>query len=125
MARRKKRKAPRGAKPSGLAGLGGGSSMNLMAQVQKMQEEMARVQEALAEEEVEVSVGGGAVRVRITGQQEIRAIEIDPELLDPEEVEMLQDMLVAAMNAAIEKSQALAAERLQAITGGLSIPGLL
>ena len=95
-----------------------------MAQVQKMQEEMARVQQALAEEVLEVTVGGGAVRVTITGQQEVRAIEVDPELLDPEEVEMLQDMLVAAINQAIEKSQALAAERLQAVTGGLSLPGL-
>ncbi len=98
--------------------------MDLMAQVQKMQEEMARVQQALAEEVLEVTVGGGAVRVTITGQQEVRAIEVDPELLDPEEVEMLQDMLVAAINQAIEKSQALAAERLQAVTGGLSLPGL-
>jgi len=99
--------------------------MDLMARVQKMQEEMAKAQEALADEVLEVSVGGGAVRVKITGQQQVRAIEIDPELLDPEEVEMLQDMLVAAVNAAIEKSQAVAAERLQAITGGLSLPGLL
>ncbi len=98
--------------------------MDLMAQVQKMQEEMAKVQEALSEEVLEVTVGGGAVRVLITGQQEVRAIEIDPELLDPEEVDMLQDMLVAAVNQAIEKSQALAAERLQSVTGGLSLPGL-
>ncbi len=125
MARPKKRRTPRGAKPAGLGGLGGGSPMDLMAQVQKMQEEMAKAQEALADEVLEVSVGGGAVRVKITGQQQVRAIEIDPELLDPEEVEMLQDMLVAAVNAAIEKSQAVAAERLQAITGGLSLPGLL
>ena len=124
MARPKKRKMPRGMKSSGLGGFGGGSPMDLMAQVQKMQEEMARVQQALAEEVLEVTVGGGAVRVTITGQQEVRAIEVDPELLDPEEVEMLQDMLVAAINQAIEKSQALAAERLQAVTGGLSLPGL-
>ena len=125
MARPKKRKAPRGMRPSGLGGLGGGSRMDLMAQVQKMQEEMAKIQDELAEEVLEVSVGGGAVRVTITGQQEVRSIEIDPELLDPEEIDMLQDMLVAAINQAIETSQARAAERLQAITGGLSLPGLL
>ena len=98
--------------------------MDLLSQVQKMQEEMEKVQAALAEEVLEVTVGGGAVRVEITGQQVVRAIEIDPDVLDPDDVEMLQDMLVAAVNQAIEKSQALAAERLQAITGGISLPGL-
>ncbi len=125
MARPKKRKAARGSRPGGLGGGLGGNPMDLMAQVQKMQEEMARVQEALAEETIEVTAGGGAVAVVITGQQVIKSIKIDPDLLDPEDVEMLEDLLLAAVNQAIERSQALAAERMQAITGGLSIPGLL
>ncbi len=125
MARPKKRKPARGARPGGVGGGLGSNPMDLMAQVQKMQEEMARVQESLAAETLEVTVGGGAVKVVITGHQEVKAIEIDPDLLDPEEVEMLQDLLLAAVNQAIERSQALAAERMQAVTGGLSIPGLL
>jgi len=96
-----------------------------MAQVQRMQEEMERVQAELAETLLEVSVGGGAVRITITGQQEVRSVEIDPDLLTPDDVDMLQDLLLAAMNQAIEKSQALASERMGAITGGLSLPGLM
>ncbi len=130
MARPKKRKTPRGPRPGGRGAPPAAAQLDLLAQAQKMQEEMDRIQEALAEEVLEVSVGGGAVRVEITGQQQVRAIEIDPELLDPEEVDMLQDMLVAAINQAIEKSQALAAERMQAVMGnfslgGMSFPGLL
>ncbi len=121
MARPKKRKSARPTRPSGA---GKSSPTDLMAQVQRMQEEMERVQAELAEELVEVSVGGGAVRVVITGQQVVREVEIDPDLLTPEDVEMLQDLLVAAMNQAIEKSQALASERMGALTSGLSIPGL-
>ncbi len=123
MARPKKRKTPRGGRGGGM--LGGGNPTDLLAQVQRMQEEMEKMQAALAEETLEVTVGGGAVRVVITGQQVVRSIEIEPELLDPEEADMLQDMLVAAVNQAIERSQALAAERMQSITGGLSLPGLL
>ncbi len=125
MARPKKRKPARGSRPAGLGGGLGTHPMDLMAQVQKVQEEMARVQEALAEETLEVTVGGGAVKVVITGQQVVKAIKVDPDLLDPDEVDMLEDLLLAAVNQAIERSQALAAERMQAITGGLSIPGLL
>lgn len=130
MARPKKRKTPREPRPGGRGAPSSAARLDLLAQAQKMQEEMDRVQEALAEEVLEVTVGGGAVRVEITGQQQVRTIEIDPELLDPEEVDMLQDLLVVAINQAIEKSQALAAERMQAVMGnfslgGLSFPGLL
>jgi DNA-binding YbaB/EbfC family protein len=98
---------------------------NLMGQVQKMQEDMAAQQEALADETVTVTAGGGAITVEITGHQRIQSIEIQPELVDPEEIEMLQDMLVAAANAAIEQSQALAAQRMEGLTGGLNINDLL
>jgi DNA-binding YbaB/EbfC family protein len=98
---------------------------NLMAQVQQMQEQMASQQEALADETVSVTAGGGAITVVITGHQRIQSIEIQPELIDPEEADMLQDMLVAAVNSAIEQSQAMAAQRMEGLTGGLDINDLL
>ena len=98
---------------------------NLMAQVQQMQEQMATQQDALATETLSVSAGGGAVTVVITGHQRLQSVEIQPELIDPEEVEILQDMLVAAVNSAIEQSQAMAAERMEGLTGGLGINDLL
>ncbi|NPA90421.1 MAG: YbaB/EbfC family nucleoid-associated protein [Chloroflexi bacterium] len=107
----------------------GGGRMNnpsdLMAQIQRMQEELERTQAQLAEEIVEVSVGGGAVHVRMNGQLVLEELRIDPELLDPEEIDLLQDMIVSAVNQAIAKAQALASERMSAITGGLSLPGIL
>jgi DNA-binding YbaB/EbfC family protein len=73
---------------------------------------------------VEVTAGGGAITVAITGHQRVQSITIDPEVVDPEDVEMLQDLVVAAVNEAIEKSQNLASERLSDLTGGLGLPGL-
>ncbi|MCI0396340.1 MAG: YbaB/EbfC family nucleoid-associated protein [Chloroflexi bacterium] len=98
---------------------------NLMAQFQEMQQKMAQEQEALANETVTVTSGGGAVTVVISGQQRVESIQIQPELLDPEDVEMLQDMLVAAVNSAIEQSQALAAQRMEGLTGGMGLNDLL
>jgi hypothetical protein len=96
-----------------------------MAQVQQMQEQMASQQEELANETVSVTAGGGAITIVITGHQRVQSIEIQPELIDPEEVDMLQDMLVAAVNSAIEQSQAMAAQRMEGLTGGLDINDLL
>ncbi len=104
-----------------LPGMAGGMAQ----QLQKLQQDMAAAQEALGDEVVEVTAGGGAISVAITGHQRIRSITIDPEVVNPEDVEMLQDLIVAAVNEAIEKSQGLAAERMGALTGGLGIPGLL
>ena len=104
-------------KPKKKPRMPGGS--NMMAQVQKMQQDMATAQEALADETVTVTAGGGVISIEITGHQRVQAITIDPEVIDPEDVEMLQDMLVAAVNQAVEQSQALAAERMEGITGGL------
>jgi DNA-binding YbaB/EbfC family protein len=98
---------------------------NLMAQMQKMQEQMATQQDALATETLSVTVGGGVITVVITGHQRLQSIEIQPELIDPEEIDLLQDMLVAAVNSAIEQSQAMAAERMEGLTGGLGIDDLL
>jgi DNA-binding YbaB/EbfC family protein len=101
-------------------GMGGGMAQ----QLQKLQQEMLDTQEALGDEVVEVTAGGGAITVTITGHQRIQSVTIDPDVVDPEDVEMLQDLIVAAVNEAIEKSQSLAAERLGSLTGGLGLPGL-
>lgn len=104
---------------------GGMDPRDLMAQVQQMQEEMAEQQEALAEETISVTAAGGVISVEITGQQRVKAITINPEVVDPDDVEMLQDMLVAAVNAAIEQSQAMAAEKMEGLTGEMDINNLL
>jgi DNA-binding YbaB/EbfC family protein len=110
--------------PGGGGGGGAGDTGGMMQQVQKMQEEMMKTQEELGGEMVRVTVGGGTITVVITGQQHVESIEIDPEVIDPEDVEMLQDLVVAAVNEAIEKSREMAAERMGKVTGGLDIPGL-
>ncbi|MCP5094330.1 MAG: YbaB/EbfC family nucleoid-associated protein [Chloroflexi bacterium] len=92
---------------------------NMMAQMQKMQEQMAKEQEALENESVTVTAGGGAISIVVTGHQRIQSITIDPEVLDPDDIEMLQDMLVAGINSAIEQSQTMAAERMEGITGNM------
>ncbi len=120
MARPKKRKVPT---PRSARG-GGSRPEDMISRLQQIQEELAKVQEALAAETVEATAGGGAVRVVVNGRQEVQAIEIADELLDPEEKEMLQDLLIVALNQALEQSQALATERLQRISAGLSLPGL-
>lgn len=102
----------------------GGGMGNLAQQLQKMQADMARAQDELADETLEVSAGGGVVTITITGHQRVQAITLNPEIVDPDDVEMLQDMLVAAVNQAIEQSQQMAAERLEGLTGGLNLPGL-
>lgn len=94
----------------------------MMAQVQQMQADMAQAQDDLANEYITVTAGGGAISIEISGQQRVRAIEIDPDLFDSEEADMLQDMLIAAVNSAIEQSQAMAAQRMEAISA--STPGL-
>jgi len=100
-----------------------GGGKNMMRQIQEMQERMLAEQAALGDEAVEVSVGGGAVTVVMTGHQKLRSVAIRPELLDPEEAEMLTDLLVAAVNEAVDRSQAIASERMGALTKGLNLPG--
>ncbi len=86
---------------------------------------MAKLQEELSEATVEASAGGGVVTVVVTGQQQICSVKISPEAIDPDDVGMLEDLVMAAMNEAINKSKEMAAEKLGAITGGLNIPGLM
>ena len=95
----------------------------MMKQVQKMQADMAKAQEELKNEIVEASAGGGMVTVKITGDLELREVRIDPEAVDPDDVEMLQDMVQAATNEAIRSAQELAANKMNAAAGGLAGPG--
>lgn len=103
----------------------GGGRPDMRKLAQELQAEMLKAQEALGEETVEVSAGGGVVTVVMTGHQKLRSVKIDPEVLDPDDVEMLEDLIVAAVNEAVERSQQLAAERLGRLTGGLGLPGLM
>ncbi|HEX21271.1 MAG TPA: YbaB/EbfC family nucleoid-associated protein [Actinobacteria bacterium] len=96
----------------------------MMKQMKKMQAEMARVQEDLAGEQVEASAGGGMVKATVNGQQQVLSITIDPEAVDPNDIDMLQDMVTAAVNEALRQSQELANKKMGGLTAGLGIPGL-
>ena len=108
----------------GGLGVPGGAKGGLAGQLQAMQQQMVEAQEALGDKTVEVSAGGGAITVVMTGHQKLESITIDPDVVDPEDVEMLQDLILAAVNEAVEASQNLAADELGSLTGGLNIPGL-
>ncbi len=111
--------------PGASKGTKGMNPQNMMAQIQEMQQQMAAQQAALQDETVTVTAGGGAISIVITGHQRVQSIEIDPDILNPDDIEMLQDMLVAGINAAIEQSQTMAAQKMEGITGGLDINSLL
>lgn len=95
----------------------------MLKQVQKMQAEMVAAQEQLKDEVVEASAGGGMVTVKVSGDLEVKAVAIDPEAVDPEDVELLQDMVLAAVNEGLRAAQELASKKLGGITGGLGGPG--
>jgi DNA-binding YbaB/EbfC family protein len=97
---------------------------NIMRQAQELQAKLAKAQEELAEAKIEASSGGGAVTVTVNGQQQLLSVKISPEAISPDDVEMLEDLVLAAVNEALTKSQELASKRMGKITGGLNIPGL-
>jgi hypothetical protein len=101
-----------------------GNPQQMMRQMQQMQQRLAKIQGELANETVLGTAGGGAVTVTMTGQQRVQAVAIDPSVLDPEEVDMLQDLLVAAFHDAQERAQRLAESRLGPLMGGMKLPGL-
>lgn len=107
-------------------GMGGGpQNMNAMLkQAQKMQEDMNALQSELEAKEYEVSAGGGMVKILITGKKEVKSISISPEIVDPDDIETLEDILIAAVNEAIKRVEDSAAEEMSKITGSLNIPGL-
>ncbi len=97
----------------------------ILRQAQQMQEKLARIQADLGNETLEVSTGGGAITTVIDGHQRLRSIKISPDAVDPEDVEMLEDLILSAMNEALDKSREMASKRLGAVTGGFKIPGLM
>lgn len=96
----------------------------MMKQVQEIQAKMVRLQEELGERTLEATVGGGAVKVVVNGRQEVLSIEIRPEAIDPEDVEMLQDLVLTAVNEALRQSREMVAGEMGKLTGGLKIPGM-
>ena len=97
---------------------------NMLRQAQAMQKKIQEMQQEIAEAKSEASVGGGVVKVVVVGGSHVESITIDPEVVDSEDVEMLEDLVMAAVNEAMENAQEVAAKKMQAITGGLNIPGL-
>ena len=98
---------------------------NMMKQAQKLQSKMLKMQEELAERTVETSAGGGMISVVANGRQQIVSISIDKEVVDPDDVEMLQDLILAAVNDALSKAQEMVAGEMNKLTGGFNIPGML
>ena len=106
----------------GMGGMGGGINMNMIKQAQKMQENMQKMQAELEAKEYSAQAGGGVVSATVTGKRELVSLTIDPEAVDPEDVEMLQDMIVAAVNKAIRSAETDMADSMRQITGGLNLP---
>ena len=103
----------------------GPSNMQAMLkQAQKMQEDMAAKQEELEAREYDISAGGGVVNVKINGKKEIQAVQLSPEIVDPDDIETLEDLIVAAVNEAVKKVEAISAEEMQKITGNIGLPGM-
>lgn len=97
---------------------------SLMKQAQELQERMAKMQEEAAEKTVEATAGGGMVTVIVNGRQEVLSVKIDPEVVNPDDIDMLQDLVMAAVNDGIRKTQEAMSEQMKGMTGGMKIPGL-
>lgn len=105
-------------------GMGGANMNNMIKQAQKMQQNMLKMQEEMEQSEFEASSGGGAVTVKMSGKKELTSISIKPEAVDPDDVEMLEDLILAAVNEVIKKVDDASASKMNSITGGLNIPGM-
>ncbi len=108
----------------GMGAMGGMNMNNLMKQAQKMQKQMADIQAGLAEKELETSSGGGAVKVTINGEKQITALTINPDVVDADDVEMLQDLVMTAVNEAIRQMDEQVNSQMSKVTGGMGMPGL-
>ena len=106
----------------GMPGMGGGNMNQLLMQAQKMQKEVEKVQAEIKSSVVEATSGGGVVKVEIDGNHELKSITIDPKAVDPEDVEMLQDLILAACNEAARKLEELSTSKMNAVTGGVKMP---
>ena len=109
--------------PQGMNG-GPANMQSMLKQAQKMQEDMAAMQEELEAREYDVSAGGGVVNVKVNGKKEILSVKIAPEVVDPDDIETLEDLIVAAVNEAIKKVEAISSEEMQKITGSIGLPGM-
>ena len=109
----------------GMPGMGGGLNMNMIKQAQKMQQDMQKMQAELEEKEYTASAGGGVVTAVVSGKRELKSLTIDPEAVDPDDVEMLQDLVIAAVNEAMRSAEADSAASMSKLTGGLNLGGLL
>jgi DNA-binding YbaB/EbfC family protein len=107
----------------GMGGMGGMNMQQAIKQAQKMQEDMQKMQQQMQQSEFEATAGGGAVIARVNGSHELLALEIKPEAVDPDDVEMLQDLVVAAVNAAFAKANETMEKQMKQITGGMNLPG--
>ena len=96
----------------------------MLRQLQRMQEQISKAQQEIEEATVEASAGGGAVTVVVSGQPKVQSVKIEPEAVDPDDVEMLEDLIAAALNEALEKVRTMQAERFGSVAGGLDLPGL-
>ena len=105
-----------------MGGMGGGMNMNMLKQAQKMQQDMLRMQQELQEKEYEAKAGGGVVAAVVNGKHEVKSLVIDPEAVDPDDVEMLQDMIMAAVNEAMRAADSDAANSMSKFTGGMGLP---
>ena len=106
----------------GMGGMGGGNMNNMIRQAQKMQQDMMKAQEELESKTYEAQAGGGVVSAAVSGKKELLSVTIDPEAVDPDDVEMLQDLIVAAVNEALRKAAEDAASQMSRLTGGLNLP---
>lgn len=111
--------------PQGYGGGGASNLQQIARQAQKLQEQMAQTTQELEEKEYTASSGGDAVHAIVTGKMEVKSIEIKPEVVDPEDVEMLSDLIIAAVNEALRTAAGDKAERMEKISGGLNVPGFL
>lgn len=106
----------------GMGGLGGGNMQNMIRQAQKMQADMMKAQEELESKSYEAAAGGGVVKAVVSGKKEVTSVTIDPEAVDPDDVEMLQDLIVAAVNEALRKANDDANTQMSKLTGGMNLP---
>ena len=113
-----------GKKPSKPAGMGGGSMQKQLQQMQAMQRQMEALQAEIEEKEVQTTAGGGADSVTISGKKEITKLEIKPEVCDPDDIEMLQDLIIVAVNEGLRQIDEISNSEMSKLTGGLGIPGL-
>ncbi|MDR0569805.1 MAG: YbaB/EbfC family nucleoid-associated protein [Clostridiales Family XIII bacterium] len=117
-------KAGKKPNPNKGAGLGGGSQMQQMRHMQAIQQQMAELQSELGEREVETTAGGGAVKVKVNGKNQLVSLEISKDALDPDDVEMLQDLIVVAVNEGLRQIEEMSQGEMSKLTGGLSLPGM-